>query len=385
MNRTRACLLLTFLAGSSAAEDKPKPSAADRLAAIQKEHKAAEAKFREALEALPENDEGRKKAGELYDKYDKAQTNRFLQAVKIAQAEPKSDAGFAALEWVLTIPRSYHLPAGKQAMELLTEHHAANPKVGKTIAWLGYYRPRRGDNEAAAAALIQAVAKKNRDKTARGQAIIAIAWEAKWKFEVAEYKKAKDADDLAAAAEKAFEIVVKDYADCRRLIREDARTLGEEAKQELFALRNLRIGKTAPEIKGEDLDGKKLALSDYRGKVVVLVFSGSWCGPCRALYPHERGLVTRMEGKPFALIGVNSDKDRDKAKQHMADEKNDWRCFWNGKEGPAGPIARLYNVRGWPTVFVLDAKGVIRYKDAIRKELDEAVDVLLEELNKEKK
>src|SRR5436309_2133389 len=83
-----------------------------------------------------------------------------------------------------------------------------------------------------------------------------------------------------------------------------------------------------------------------RGKVVVLVFTGSWCGPCVAMYPQERALVEKLKGKPFALLGVNSDKDRKEAKEHMAKEKNTWRSFWNGPDGPAGPIARAWNVRG---------------------------------------
>ena len=51
---------------------------------------------------------------------------------------------------------------------------------------------------------------------------------------------------------------------------------------------NLAVGKPAPEIEGVDVDGKPLKLSDYKGKVVVLVFWGSWCGPCMAQVPHER-------------------------------------------------------------------------------------------------
>ena len=55
---------------------------------------------------------------ELWQAYDKGEAGRFQAAVDLARADPKSDAGFAALEWVLTIPRAYYLPAGKPAMEL---------------------------------------------------------------------------------------------------------------------------------------------------------------------------------------------------------------------------------------------------------------------------
>ena len=100
------------------------------------------------------------------------------------------------------------------------------------------------------------------------------------------------------------------------------------------------------------------------------------------MYPHERSLVERLKNKPFALIGVNSDTDKDKLKKRLAAEKITWRSFWNGPKGMDGPIATTWNVRGWPTVYVLDHKGVIRFKHLHEKKLDEAVDRLLAELQK---
>ena len=54
------------------------------------------------------------------------------------------------------------------------------------------------------------------------------------------------------------------------------------------------VRETAPEITGDDLNGRPMKLSDFRGKVVVLDFWGDWCGPCRAMYPHERSLVDAL-------------------------------------------------------------------------------------------
>ena len=102
------------------------------------------------------------------------------------------------------------------------------------------------------------------------------------------------------------------------------------------------------------------------------------------MYPHERSLVERLKDKPFALIGVNSDTDKEKLKKAMAKEKITWRSFWNGTEGTSGPISSAWNVKGWPTVYVIDAKGVIRAKNVREKELDEAVDELLKEVEGKK-
>ena len=104
------------------------------------------------------------------------------------------------------------------------------------------------------------------------------------------------------------------------------------------------------------------------------------------MYPHERSLVKRLAGKPFALLGVNSDADiaTDRFKQRLEKEQITWRSFWNGPKGADGPISRAWNVRGWPTVYVLDHKGVIRFKHVQDQALDEAVDQLLKEREEKK-
>src|SRR5262249_42923303 len=99
------------------------------------------------------------------------------------------------------------------------------------------------------------------------------------------------------------------------------------------------------------------------------------------MYPHERSLVKRLEGKPFALVGVNSDADREKLKQVLQKEQIAWRSWWDGGS-TSGPIASKWNVRGWPTIYVLDAKGVIRSRGD--RKLDEAVDKLVQEIVSER-
>jgi Thioredoxin-like len=95
------------------------------------------------------------------------------------------------------------------------------------------------------------------------------------------------------------------------------------------------------------------------------------------MYPHERSLVKRLEGKPFALIGVNSDSDKEDLKKAMEREGITWRSFWNGPLGTNGPISKTWNVTGWPTIYVLDEKGIIRYKSVRGEAMDKAVNKLL--------
>jgi len=106
------------------------------------------------------------------------------------------------------------------------------------------------------------------------------------------------------------------------------------------------------------------------------------------MYPHERSLVKKMADKPFALLGVNSDKDREALKPVLKEQEITWRSFWNGEKGTAGPISEEWNVHGWPTLYVIDHKGVIRHKwegSPGDKKLDEAIEKLVAEAEKAKK
>ena len=96
------------------------------------------------------------------------------------------------------------------------------------------------------------------------------------------------------------------------------------------------------------------------------------------MYPHERSLVKRLEGKPFALLGINSDP-KDRLRETLKKENMTWRSWWDGGN-TRGPIAKAWNVKGWPTTYVLDGKGVIRYKHVRDKQMDQAVDALLKEM-----
>ena len=93
------------------------------------------------------------------------------------------------------------------------------------------------------------------------------------------------------------------------------------------------------------------------------------------MYPHERSLVKNLKDKPFALIGVNSDP-KDRVKAAIKRENISWRSFWDGGR-TGGPIASNYQVRGWPTIYMIDHEGIIRYKKPRGRAIDQAIEDLL--------
>jgi thiol-disulfide isomerase/thioredoxin len=157
--------------------------------------------------------------------------------------------------------------------------------------------------------------------------------------------------------ESLLEGLIEQYGD----VKDFSGTLGESAGAQLYELRHLSVGMAAPEIVGEDLDGRPLKLSDFRGKVVLLDFWGAWCGPCMAALPEHQALLRRLDGKPFAIVGINSDRDRAAALKAGEATGITWPSWWDGGS-TRGPIASRWNVQGWPTLCLLDANGVIRFK-----------------------
>ena len=93
------------------------------------------------------------------------------------------------------------------------------------------------------------------------------------------------------------------------------------------------------------------------------------------MIPHERSLVKKLAGQPFALIGVNSDPKREEVKERLDKEEMTWRHFWD--QSTSGPIAKAWNVHGWPTTYVIDQDGIIRHRDLRDEDAEKAIEALL--------
>jgi hypothetical protein len=100
------------------------------------------------------------------------------------------------------------------------------------------------------------------------------------------------------------------------------------------------------------------------------------------MIPHERELARKLSDKPFTLLGINSDESRSALKNVLAEQQITWPQIYDGTPGE-GPIATHWNVHGWPTIYILDHEGVIRFKDLRDEKMEEAVLELLDKLPKD--
>jgi hypothetical protein len=97
--------------------------------------------------------------------------------------------------------------------------------------------------------------------------------------------------------------------------------------------------------------------------------------------PHERSLVEQMQGRPFVLLGINCDGDRQVVQQVSLRHHLPWRNWWDG-DGNV-PTSADYGVRSFPATYVLDANGVVRYRNLRSPELEQATEMLVRELEQQ--
>jgi thiol-disulfide isomerase/thioredoxin len=111
-------------------------------------------------------------------------------------------------------------------------------------------------------------------------------------------------------------------------------------------------------IAGRDGEGRFMQLSDYRGKVVLLDFWFSACKPCRLFNQREREIVKRYQNRPFVVLGVNADPSPQRLLETQKTDQLETRSWWDGQRGP---IATQWGVEAFPTIYLIDHLGHIRF------------------------
>jgi thiol-disulfide isomerase/thioredoxin len=120
----------------------------------------------------------------------------------------------------------------------------------------------------------------------------------------------------------------------------------------------LARARMAPPFAVTTLDGQHISMDDLKGKVVLLDFWATWCGPCRAALPHMQKIARKFEGEPLVVLSVSLDEDERKWKDFIAKNGMTWPQYLDG--GFSGPVARLFSVNAIPHTFTIDADGVLQ-------------------------
>lgn len=154
----------------------------------------------------------------------------------------------------------------------------------------------------------------------------------------------------------------KDYPDTQSGKIADSIIANVEARQKLA------VGKTFPDFNEKDLEGKPLSIANYKGKLVLVDFWATWCGPCVGELPNVLKTYDKYHSKGFEIIGVSLDNDRDKLTQFIKDKGVTWRQYFDGK-GWQNKLAREYGIDSIPATFLLDGAGKIVARDLRGEEL----------------
>jgi peroxiredoxin len=138
----------------------------------------------------------------------------------------------------------------------------------------------------------------------------------------------------------------------------------------------VEIGAVAPDFSAPNPEGTSVSLKSALGKLTLIDFWASWCGPCRKENPNVVSLYNDFHAKGLNIIGVSLDQKADKWKEAITKDQLTWTHISN-LQGWEDPIAKRYSVDGIPATFLLDEKGVVIARDLRGDELRDKVASLL--------
>jgi thiol-disulfide isomerase/thioredoxin len=181
-------------------------------------------------------------------------------------------------------------------------------------------------------------------------------------------------DDKFDQAKKHYSIFIKDYGDVDpRMVSQAKMSLND-----IEILKHLAVGKPPIPFEVKGLDGKTISIEKLKGKVVLIDFWATWCGPCRSEMPKVISLYNEFHSKGFEIIGISLDDSRSVLERYLQDNKMTWPQYFEGTKWD-NSVAKRYGVHSIPSTFLVDRQGNIRYKAVRGRELARAVEKLVRE------
>lgn len=144
----------------------------------------------------------------------------------------------------------------------------------------------------------------------------------------------------------------------------------QEAAEKLRA--SLKVGNQFPAFAEKDLEGKPLSLDRFKGKVLLVDFWATWCGPCVQELPNVLEAYKKYHADGFEIVGISLDQSEEKLKKFIADKEMTWPQYFDGK-GWQCKLAAQYGINSIPATYLLDGNGKIIASNLRGKELAEAV------------
>lgn len=265
--------------------------------------------------------------------------------MKLVQANLDQPDVVKGVNWLVTGAAGF--PEGQEALKMLGTTFADRAGIAEAVKQLEY-------QGLPAEPVLRAVIEKNTHRDEKAAALYALG-----AIHFKNFDASADRDSAAASKTKALECFQQLYADYEDVTIQGFKLSDSVAKM-FFEMTSLQVGCEAPEIEGKDADGVNFKLSDYRGKYVIVIFWGGWCHACHGTLPLMNQAAEQLKDKNAVVIGVNTDIETE-AKKALADYKVSFRNVLDNTS--SGPNTTLYNLRNFPTLYLIDPKGLIAIKN----------------------
>ena len=153
-------------------------------------------------------------------------------------------------------------------------------------------------------------------------------------------------------------------------------TFADAEAELLYSLQSTMVGSLVSDVTAKRLDGSVDSLTAYAGRVVLVDFWATWCGPCKDAFPKLRNMLDALPSEHFQIIGVNVDAEIETVTEYLASEPLAWTVWYVGEDSE---LVRKWHITGYPTYVLIDPEGRIlkkhvgTYDAQFRSEIEEAV------------